>query len=228
MKKQLATFALAIVMGVLGFAVSGVAVAGNGKPPSPPGQDECEHGNAAKPCKEDPQPDNGKDCEEHGNHGGVNEDHCKGEETPPSDTTPSDTTPSDTTPNDTTPNDTTPNDTTPNDTTPSDTTPGQTTPSETTTQPAVPSDGSNPSAPPSTASGEPSSTQQPDGSSTQTTDPSPEQASESSSSQSSQATPKVLGKPPAAAAKKKPATALGVTATAAKPTRKAQQAPLTL
>jgi hypothetical protein len=203
MKKQLATFALAIVMGMLGFAVSGVAVAGNGKPPSPPGQDECEHGNAAKPCKEDPEPDNGKDCEEHGNHGGVNEDHCKGEETPPSDTTPSDTTPS-------------------------DTTPGQTTPSETTTQPAVPSDGSNPSAPPSTASGEPSSTQQPDGSFTQTTDPSPEQASESSSSQSSQATPKVLGKPPAAAAKKKPATALSVTATAAKPTRKAQQAPLTL
>jgi hypothetical protein len=213
MKKQLATFALAIVMGVLGFAVSGVAVAGNGKPPSPPGQDECEHGNAAKPCKEDAQPDKGKDCEEHGNHGGVNEDHCKGEETPPSDTTPSDTTPSDTTPSDTTP---------------SDTTPGQTTPSETTTQPAVPSDGSNPSAPPSTASGEPSSTQQPDGSFTQTTDPSPEQASESSSSQSSQATPKFLGKPPAAAAKKKPATALSVTANAPKPTRKAQQAPLTL
>ena len=48
-------------MGVLGFAVSGVAVAGvNDKPPSPPGQDECEHGNTAKPCKEDPQPDKGK------------------------------------------------------------------------------------------------------------------------------------------------------------------------
>ena len=103
MKKQLATFALAIVMGVLGFAVSGVAVAGNGKPPSPPGQGECEHGNAGKPCKEDPQPDKGKDCEEHGNNGGVNEDHCKGEETPPTDTTPTDTTPNDTTPNDTTP-----------------------------------------------------------------------------------------------------------------------------
>ena len=57
MKKHLATLLLAVVMGVLGFAVSGVAVAGvNDKPPSPPGQDECEHGNSADPCKEDPQP----------------------------------------------------------------------------------------------------------------------------------------------------------------------------
>lgn len=86
MKKQLATFALAILMGVLGFVVSGVAVAGNGKPPSPPGQEECEHGNAAKPCKDDPQPDKGKDCEEHGNQGGVNEDHCKADETVPPET----------------------------------------------------------------------------------------------------------------------------------------------
>ena len=61
MKKHLGTLLLAVVMGVLGFAVSGVAVAGvNDKPPSPPGQDECEHGNTAKPCKEDPQPDKGK------------------------------------------------------------------------------------------------------------------------------------------------------------------------
>ena len=86
MKKQLATLALAILMGVLGFAVSGVAVAGNGQPPSPPGQEECEHGNAAKPCKDDPQPDKGKDCEEHGNQGGVNEDHCKADETVPPET----------------------------------------------------------------------------------------------------------------------------------------------
>ena len=54
------------------------------KPPSPPGQGECEHGNSQKPCKDDPQPDRGKDCEEHGpKDGGVNEDHCKGDTTPP-------------------------------------------------------------------------------------------------------------------------------------------------
>ena len=46
----------------------------------PPGQGECEHGNSEKPCKDDPQPDRGKDCDEHGQQGGVNEDHCAGEE----------------------------------------------------------------------------------------------------------------------------------------------------
>jgi hypothetical protein len=115
MKKHLATLLLAVVMGVLGFAVSGVAVAGvNDKPPSPPGQGECEHGNSAKPCKEDPSP-NGKDCEAHGNNGGVNEDHCKGEETTPTETTPTETTPTETTPTDSTPTGTTPTETTPND-----------------------------------------------------------------------------------------------------------------
>lgn len=49
--------------------------------------DGCDHGNAGKPCKPDPQPDHGKDCEEHGNHGGVNEDHCADEEVPTSTTT---------------------------------------------------------------------------------------------------------------------------------------------
>ena len=108
MKKHLTTLVLAAFVGVLGFAVSGVAVAaGNEKPPSPPGQGECEHGNSAKPCKEDPQPDRGKDCEQHGNQGGVNEDHCAGGET----TTPTDTTPNETTPNETTPQDTVPADT---------------------------------------------------------------------------------------------------------------------
>ena len=87
MKKQLATLALAILVGVLGFAIAGVAAAGNGKPPSPPGQDACEHGNSGQPCKDDPQPDNGKDCEEHGNQGGVNEDHCNGEDTTTTETT---------------------------------------------------------------------------------------------------------------------------------------------
>ena len=87
MKKYLGTLLLVVAMGVLGFAMSGVAVAGvNDKPPSPPGQDECEHGNSAKPCKDDPQPDKGKDCEEHGNQGGVNEDHCNADETVPPET----------------------------------------------------------------------------------------------------------------------------------------------
>ncbi len=69
MKKQLATFALALLMGVVGFAAAGVAVAANEKPPSPPGQGECEHGNSGKPCRDDPQPEKGKDCEEHGHRG---------------------------------------------------------------------------------------------------------------------------------------------------------------
>ena len=114
MRKHLTTLVLALLVGVLGFAVSGVAVAaGQEKPATPPGQGECEHGNSAKPCKEDPQPDKGKDCEDHGNHGGVNEDHCAGNEpTIPDDTTPDDTTPDDTTPTETTPQDTVPTETT--------------------------------------------------------------------------------------------------------------------
>lgn len=39
-------------------------------------QDGCDHGHTGKPCRPDPQPDHGKDCELHGNHGGINEDHC--------------------------------------------------------------------------------------------------------------------------------------------------------
>ena len=141
MKKHLATLLLAGVVGVLGFALSGVAVAGvNDKPPSPPGQDECEHGNSAKPCKEDPQPDKGKECEVHGQMGGVNEDHCTGEETTPTETTP--TTPTETTPTEIT--------------TPADSSPTATTPQEPTPQVTVPTSGGRNVSPPS---GEPSSTQ---------------------------------------------------------------------
>jgi len=109
MKKHLATVALALLVGVLGFAAAGVAVAGNGKPPLPPGQGECEHGNSGMPCKDDPQPDNGKDCEEHGNQGGVNEDHCTSEEaTDTTDTTDTtETTETTTTPDTTTTTETT-------------------------------------------------------------------------------------------------------------------------
>lgn len=173
MKKHLATLLLAAVMGVLGFAVSGVAVAGvNDKPPSPPGQDECEHGNSAKPCKEDPQPDKGKDCEVHGNNGGVNEDHCTGDETIPTETTATDSGTS--------------------------------------------------SPPPSTSSSEPGSTQAPESSATPAAEPS------SNVDSSEQTAPTIVGTPPVAPAAKKQAAALGVTATAPKPTRQAQQSPLTL
>ena len=117
MKKLMVVAAMIAAFGLGGAAAF---AASTDKPPSPPGQGECGHGNTGKPCKEDPQPDRGKDCENHGNHGGVNEDHCKGEETTPTETTP--TTPTETTP-------TTPTETTP--TTPTETTP--TTPTETTT-----------------------------------------------------------------------------------------------
>lgn len=39
-------------------------------------RDGCDHGHTSKPCRPDPQPDHGKDCVKHGNHGGINEDHC--------------------------------------------------------------------------------------------------------------------------------------------------------
>ena len=37
--------------------------------------DGCDHGRTGKDCRPDPST-NGKDCEVHGQHGGVNEDHC--------------------------------------------------------------------------------------------------------------------------------------------------------
>jgi outer membrane biosynthesis protein TonB len=71
-----------LTLGVLFVAGVGAAAAGNGKPETPPGQGECEHGNSGKPCRDDPQPDHGRDCEQHGNQGGVNEDHCGGTTAP--------------------------------------------------------------------------------------------------------------------------------------------------
>src|SRR5919106_5728279 len=74
-----------------GFALAGLLIAGvgasaalaspsdpGGGPPSTvPGSpgDDCSHGNSDKDCKPDPQPEHGKDCEDHGNARG-NEDHC--------------------------------------------------------------------------------------------------------------------------------------------------------
>ena len=45
-------------------------------PDSPPGQGDCDNGNSNQTCVPDPRPDNGQDCEEHGNNGGGNENHC--------------------------------------------------------------------------------------------------------------------------------------------------------
>jgi hypothetical protein len=42
--------------------------------------DGCDHGATSVPCRPDPSP-NGKDCDSHGNHGGINEDHCTEETT---------------------------------------------------------------------------------------------------------------------------------------------------
>jgi hypothetical protein len=87
---RLATVVMACSALGVGFVVA--AQAGNPSPPghggTPPGQEPCDHGlgnlnGNAGPCKDDPQPDRGKDCEPHGNVGGVNEDHCKGDEIPP-------------------------------------------------------------------------------------------------------------------------------------------------
>lgn len=120
MRKCYAIMALLAALALGMFAASALAGNGGGKPPAPPGQGECAHGNSGKPCKDDPQPEKGKDCEEHGKKGGVNEDHCKGTETTPTDTTPTETTP-------TTPEETTPSTTETTSTTPS---PQETTPDE--------------------------------------------------------------------------------------------------
>jgi hypothetical protein len=196
MKRQLATVLLAMVVGILGFAASGVAVAaGSEKPPSPPGQGECEHGNSEKPCKEDPQPEKGKDCELHGISGGVNEDHCKGEDTTPTDTTPIETTPTESIPTDTTP------------------------------QEGVPNGGGETPSEPSDTSSESGSPQATDSNSAPVaeTNSAPE-----STDDSSEASPEIVGTPPVAAPAKKQTAALSVTANAPKPTRQAQEAPLTL
>lgn len=118
--------ATAIMLGGIGAAYAASA----DKPGDPPGQGPCEHGNSGKPCREDPN-DHGKDCEEHGpKEGGVNEDHCLGDETTTTDTTT------------TTETTTTVETTTTQETTTSDqpTTPGETTPTPSDPAPVVPAD----------------------------------------------------------------------------------------
>jgi len=81
MKRIILTVGVAALLMVGGVAASAVASSAD-KPPAPPGQGECEHGNSQKPCKDDPQPTHGQDCDEHGpKNGGQNEDHCKTETT---------------------------------------------------------------------------------------------------------------------------------------------------
>jgi hypothetical protein len=139
----------------LGGAVA--AAATSDQPPSNPGSpaDDCSHGNSSQTCKDDPQPDHGKDCEDHGQARG-NEDHCDEptDTTDTTDTTHTDTT--DTTHTDTTETthtdttetthtdttetthtdttDTSTTDTTPTESTPSDTTATETTAPEETTE----------------------------------------------------------------------------------------------
>jgi hypothetical protein len=92
MRRVLRLAALVAACCALGVGYVVAAQGGNPSPPgqggTPPGQDACDHGlgdwnGNAGPCTYDPQPARGKDCEEHGNNGGVNEDHCKGEDQPP-------------------------------------------------------------------------------------------------------------------------------------------------
>jgi hypothetical protein len=82
---RLAALIAACCVMAVGYVVA--AQAGNPNPPghggTPPGRDACDHGlgnlnGNAGPCKDDPQPARGKDCEVHGINGGVNEDHCNG------------------------------------------------------------------------------------------------------------------------------------------------------
>jgi hypothetical protein len=138
--KKLLWFAapLVLALGVMtGGVVAGFA-ASSAPPPAPPGQGDCSHGNTGRVCKPDPQPEQGKDCDTHGNDGigGVNEDHCLGTSPTTSTdvTTTSQTTTDQTTTDQTTTNETTTDQTTTNETTSSaTTTTNKTTTPETTT-----------------------------------------------------------------------------------------------
>jgi hypothetical protein len=88
--------ALAIVALAAGVVASSAFADPPGPPSNPPGSpgDNCSHGNSDKPCKPDPQPEHGQDCDDHGRARG-NEDHCGPGETTTSTTT--ETTPTTTT-----------------------------------------------------------------------------------------------------------------------------------
>jgi hypothetical protein len=116
MKKFLCLAALLVLaLGVMTGGVAAGFAASSAPPTPPPGQGDCSHGQTGKVCKPDPQPEQGKDCDTHGNAGvgGVNEDHCLG--TSPTTST-DQTTTSKTTTNETTTDQTTTEQTTTNET----------------------------------------------------------------------------------------------------------------
>jgi hypothetical protein len=201
-KKQLALFVLTVALGVVGFIAAGVAVAATQTPPgTPPGQGDCQHGNSDKACGDDPQPDNGKDCQAHGNNGGVNEDHCAPVETTTETTTQGTTTTQETTTQGTTTQGTTTQGTTTSQVTTTETPGGQT--------PATVDSSS-------TASTE---------SATSTSNGADDSAGETSTASTRSSAASSAGK--AAAAPKKHAV-LGASAVAPKPTRQPQAPPFTL
>lgn len=130
-KKRIALTGLLLLIGLAGFAAAygperAVALVAT-QPPTNPGSpgDDCSHGNSGKPCKPDPQPGHGQDCEDHGKARG-NEDHCL-------DTTTETTTTETTTETTTTTTDTTTDTTTT--TAPPSTETTTDTPTQTTTEP---------------------------------------------------------------------------------------------
>ncbi|HEX5468410.1 MAG TPA: hypothetical protein VFW80_05125 [Gaiellaceae bacterium] len=72
MRKLFVMAALGLLLAA-GVTAAAFATPGNNNPGSPGGT--CSHGASDKPCKDDPQPAHGQDCDDHGvAHG--NEDHC--------------------------------------------------------------------------------------------------------------------------------------------------------
>lgn len=138
MKKFLCLAALLVLaLGVMTGGVAAGFAASSAPPTPPPGQGDCSHGQTGKVCKPDPQPEQGKDCDTHGNAGvgGVNEDHCLG--TSPTTST-NETTTSETTTNETTTDQTSTDQTTTNETTSSATTTTNTSTTAATTTAADP------------------------------------------------------------------------------------------
>jgi hypothetical protein len=70
-----------LVLGLTVVFVGAHSAHGATKNPHHEEQDGCDHGNTGKACRPDPSP-HGKDCDKHGKHGGINEDHCKAGVTP--------------------------------------------------------------------------------------------------------------------------------------------------
>jgi hypothetical protein len=67
-----------VLAGLIGAVTFGaVLLVTNVSADPPPGNDGvCEHANSQQPCRPDPQPDHGQDCESHGQNFDGNEDHC--------------------------------------------------------------------------------------------------------------------------------------------------------